>query len=421
MKWRPRFHHAPAANWMNDPNGLVFSRGMWHLHYQYHPGSSVWGPMHWGRATSTDLLHWQEQPVALAPDELGMVFSGCIVIDEADTSGFGRDGIVPWVALYTSHGDVESQSLAVSLDEGTSWQRPAGLNPVLPNPGAKDIRDPKVFWHAERGRWVMSLAAGDHIRLYASADLKTWAPLSSFGGPGAGAHGGVWECPDLIRFDSNGQPKWVLLVSLNPGGPNGGSATQYWVGDFDGTTFEPEHSDIRWLDHGPDHYAGVTWHGVRGRVLLTGWMSNWLYAHLLPTNTWRGAMTLPRELRLVAVNGRALLAQQPAREAAGQVLRLRREPGFTLKLGNAAGDEVLIGHDRPSNRFFIDRSRSGVVGFHPGFAERHTAPRLEKGPEGPIELALVLDACSVEFFADNGLTTLTSLVFPHEPLQLLKG
>lgn len=412
---RPAFHHTPSAMWMNDPNGLVFDGGVYHLHYQYHPGSAVWGPMHWGHATSTDLLHWQEQPVALAPDALGMVFSGCIVIDHADTSGFGERGIAPWVALYTSHGDTEAQSIAISLDQGRSWRRHTG-NPVLPNPGVKDIRDPKVFWHAERGRWVMCLAAGDHIRLYASADLQAWALLSSFGGPGVGAHGGVWECPDLIPFELDGRPKWVLLVSINPGGPNGGSATQYFAGHFDGEHFEPEHTDIRWLDHGPDHYAGVTWHGVQGRVLLTGWMSNWLYAQQLPTAPWRGAMTLPRELRLTNLHGRALLAQQPAREAAAHVMRLQREPGFTLKLANRAGDEVLIGHDTTSNRFFIDRSRSGGVDFHAGFAGRHHAPRVAESPT--IELELVLDACSIELFADGGLSTLTSLVFPREPLQL---
>jgi len=413
VNWRPAFHHTPAAMWMNDPNGLVHDAGVYHLHCQYHPGSAVWGPMHWGHATSTDLLHWQEQPVALAPDALGMVFSGCIVIDHANTSGFGRDGTAPWVALYTSHGEVEAQSLAFSLDRGRSWQRPP-CNPVLPNPGVKDIRDPKVFWHAERGRWVMSLAAGDHIRFYASADLKAWVPLSHFGGPGTGAHGGVWECPDLIRFTLGGESRWVLLVSINPGGPNGGSATQYFVGRFDGERFEPEHTDIRWLDHGPDHYAGVTWHGVQGRVLLTGWMSNWLYAHGLPTAPWRGAMTLPRELRLVDAGGRALLAQQPAREAERHVLRLQREPGFELKLANPAGDEVLIGHDTASNRFYIDRSSSGETGFHAGFAARHHAPRLTTGP---IEMQLVIDACSIELFADGGLSTLTSLVFPREPLQ----
>jgi fructan beta-fructosidase len=313
--WRPQYHYTPAAMWMNDPNGLVHDDGVYHLHYQYHPHGDQWGPMHWGHATSTDLLHWQEQAVALAPDELGMIFSGSIVIDRHRTSGFGPPGSRPWVAVFTHHGQQEAQSLAVSLDQGRSWHKHAG-NPVLPNHGVQDFRDPKVFWHGPSGQWVMCLAAGDHIQFHGSVDLQRWTPLSQVG-PGVGAAGGVWECPDLFELPlPGGGSRWVLLVSLNPGGPHGGSGTQYFVGHFDGRQFVPEHPELRWLDHGPDHYAGVTWHPQAERTLLAGWMSNWLYGRELPTAPWRGAMALPRELSLQRVLGHTRLVQRPLRESA---------------------------------------------------------------------------------------------------------
>ena len=259
---------------MNDPNGLVYDDGVYHLFFQYHPDSSVWGPMHWGHATSRDLLHWEEQPVALMPDDLGMIFSGSIVIDKANSSGLGRDRIAPWVALFTHHdmagekagtGRYQHQSIAVSQDKGHSWTKYAG-NPVIANPGMQNFRDPKVIWHAETQRWIMTLAGGDRILFYSSANLIDWAAttaLTSF----EIAEGNVLECPDLVRFEVEGKPRWVLLVSVFTGGPNGGSATQYVVGDFDGHRFVPEHDDVRWLDYGPDNYAAVTFHHAPGRNL----------------------------------------------------------------------------------------------------------------------------------------------------------
>ena len=436
---------------MNDPNGLVHHKGTWHLFFQHYPHGMTWGPMHWGHATSQDLLTWQEQPIALAPDDLGMIFSGSAVIDTHNTSGLGQPGQAPWVTIFTHHDaqaekagrtDYQHQSLAYSLDEGQSWHKYAG-NPVLPNPGLKDLRDPKVFWHAGTARWVMSLAAGDHIAFYTSPNLKDWALQSRFG-QDVGAHGGVWECPDLVELMLDGQPYWVLLVSLVPGGPNGGSATQYFIGDFDGKHFTPLDAAIRWVDHGPDNYAGVTWHNTGPRTVFIGWMSNWTYAKELPTSPWRSAMTLPRELSLQRVEGQVHLSTQPAREvlqkfqatplasatmANGAVDwgdTLRQTDGrfalellapvlqdFTLTLSNDAGDALHMGYDAASRSYWIDRTQAGLSDFHHEFAKRHTAPRITQAPAAQV--SLFFDRTSVELFADHGLTSMTSLHFPRQP------
>lgn len=456
-QFRPAFHYTPAANWMNDPNGLVFHQGVYHLFYQYHPHSAVWGPMHWGHATSTDLLRWQEQPVALAPDRLGMIFSGSAVVDHGNRAGLGPPGSSPLVAMFTHHDEAaaqagstthQRQSLAFSLDGGRSWAQHAG-NPVLANPGRKDFRDPKLRWLPGRGRWLASLACGDRICFYSSPDLKAWALESEFGAD-AGAHGGVWECPDLLPLPGpDGCTRWVLLVSVTPGGPNGGSATQYFVGDFDGHRFTPDDTRVRWLDHGPDNYAGITWAGVDDRALFIGWMSNWLYAMATPTAPWRSAMTLPRELRLRAAGGELRVASLPARElraleapatvalgtaalrepmdlgpglrpANGRfVLRLGTEAlrSFALTLSNPLGDQLAVGYDRAQGAWLIDRRQAGLAGFHPQFAGRHTAPRHAVEPAS--DLQLVVDTGSVELFADGGLSVMTSLVFPRQPYTAL--
>ena len=454
-QYRPAYHFTPAANWMNDPNGLVFHQGVYHLFFQYHPGSSVWGPMHWGHATSTDLLRWTEQPIALRPDKLGMIFSGSAVVDEANRAGFGPPGTQPLVAMFTHHDmaaekagriDHQHQSLAYSLDGGQTWAPYAG-NPVIPNPGRKDFRDPKLRWLPGRQRWLASLACGDRICFYSSADLLAWTLESEFGA-GLGAQGGVWECPDLLPLAGpDGRTRWVLLVSLTPGGPNGGSATQYFVGDFDGHRFTPDDSHTRWLDFGPDNYAGLTWAGVHDRALFIGWMSNWQYANVAPTAPWRSAMTMPRELTLRQVAGSSWVASLPAREMLGLqqpatldkqrvmvtdaldlspglagcqgrfVLRLATPAlrSFEIRLANAAGDTLGIGFDAGKACWWIDRRGSGELGFHPAFAGRHEAPRLALG--SPADLQLWLDASSVELFADAGLSGLTSLCFPRQPWQ----
>lgn len=452
-QYRPAFHYTPEAQWMNDPNGMVYHRGVWHLFYQYHPHSAVWGPMHWGHATSTDLLHWQEQGIALRPDALGMIFSGSAVVDAGDSSGFARAAgcdTVPLVAVFTHHGERqqpdgkthENQSLAYSLDEGRSWTPYAG-NPVLRNPGHLDFRDPKVRWLPERACWLMALAVGDHIAFYSSADLKNWKHESDFG-QGHGAHDGVWECPDLFPLDFEGYRHWVLLVSLVKGGPNGGSATQYFLGDFDGHRFQPAAGPACWLDHGPDNYAGQTWSNVPGgRAVFLGWMSNWDYARELPTAPWRSAMTIPRELSLQRCSDQLRLVSRPAPEVLaaldGELVSDAPAPfprdlsaalgasggcgllnlqftglrGFTLLLINDVGDRLEIGFSHDEGCYFIDRRHAGLVEFHPAFPMRATAPRDDAG--SAADLLLVLDRCSVELFADGGRTVLTSLVFPRAP------
>lgn len=457
-QFRPAWHFTPRAHWMNDPNGMVFHQGTYHLFFQYHPDGMTWGPMHWGHATSTDLLHWQEQPIALKPDALGMVFSGSAVLDAGNRSGLGPPGSRPLVAMYTHHDmaaeqagriEREHQGLAFSLDDGRTWTPYAG-NPVIRNPGLKDFRDPKLRWLPERQRWSMVLACADHVRFFSSPDLKDWTEESRFGA-GIGAHGGVWECPDLLPLPGpDGRVHWVLLVSITPGGPNGGSATQYFVGDFDGRRFTPHDQRIRWLDHGPDSYAGVTWAEVDDRALFIGWMSNWQYANVVPTSPWRSAMTMPRELQLRATPDGLRVASVPAREwsrlcgpaalqrsgpvpadaplllstglaAAQGRFRLSLQTaalrGCTLTLGNATGDALRVGFDAKAGEWFIDRRRSGETGFHAAFAQRVAAPRLSSAAAS--DLQLWFDATSVELFADGGLSVLTALFFPRAPWDRL--
>lgn len=448
-RFRPRYHFTPEAHWINDPNGLVFHEGLYHLFFQYHPASSEWGPMHWGHATSTDLLNWQEHGVALAPDELGMIFSGSAVLDVNNTSGLAPQGQAPLVAIFTHHHRPsemqglphQHQSLAFSLDAGKTWQKYAG-NPVLPSPGKKDFRDPKVFWHADTARWVMCVACGDHIGFFSSQDLKSWVWLSDFG-QNAGAHGGVWECPDLLCLSHNGREHWVLLVSINPGGPQGGSATQYFVGEFDGTSFTSIHADTRWLDWGADNYAGVTWSNTPGRCLFIAWMSNWKYAHQIPTNTWRGAMTLPRELCLQEVDGQMHLCAPVAKEVAeafqplnyvtqyaqglreishlqsddATCCRIRitadADVAWCVQLQNDSGQQWTLSFDAEKSQYVVDRSRSQANVFHPEFPKAHQVPRLATSKE--CDVTLYIDAMSVETIADHGLTSITSLVFPDSP------
>ncbi len=325
-QYRPQFHFSPEAHWMNDPNGLVYLDGEYHLFYQYYPDSNVWGPMHWGHAVSPDMIHWKHLPVALFPDSLGYIFSGSAVADVKNTSGLGSAENPPLVAIFTYHDPIgekngsnkfQNQGLAYSIDKGRTWTKYPG-NPVLKSPGIRDFRDPKVFWHNESDKWIMILAVNDRVHLYSSPNLLDWTFLSEFG-QGIGAHGGVWECPDLFRIKVRGtnEMKWVMLVSINPGGPNGGSATQYFVGNFDGTNFIKENKEIQWVDWGRDNYAGVTWSNVPesdGRRLFLGWMSNWQYANVVPTHVWRSAMTVPRELALMHTGDGYLLVSNPVRE-----------------------------------------------------------------------------------------------------------
>jgi fructan beta-fructosidase len=442
-KYRPQIHFSPKAHWMNDPNGMVFYKGIYHLFFQYYPNGTTWGPMHWGHAESPDMIHWKEMPIALYPDSLGYIFSGSAVVDSNNTSGFGKNGKVPLVAIFTQHdpkgeregkNNFQNESLAYSLDNGAMWTKYIG-NPVLKNPGIRDFRDPKVMWYAPEHKWIMTLATHDHITFFSSPDLKNWQKESEFGKT-SGAHGGVWECPDLFPLKLNGKEYWVLIVNVNPGGPNGGSATQYFVGDFNGNAFTPLDSGTRWVDYGPDEYAGITWSNTGNRRIFLGWMSNWEYANQVPTVKWRNAMTIPRLLTLKEVNGKILLASEPVKEikslensklmtllqqntsAPSQyILKLKMNElnDYQIILSNKQGNKVLIGYDKNSDEYYIDRTASGATDFQKDFKGRFTAPRFTAAPNSDV--TLVVDAASVELFADNGLTVMTAIFFPDKPMD----
>jgi fructan beta-fructosidase len=447
---RPQVHFSPKEKWMNDPNGMVYFNNQYHLFYQYYPDSTVWGPMHWGHATSKDMISWEHQPIALYPDTLGYIFSGSAVADINNTSGFGKDGKTPLVAIFTHHDakreksdpeHVETQSIAYSLDEGITWTKYSN-NPVLKNPGIRDFRDPKVSWFEAGKKWIMTLATTDRITFYSSANLKEWTKEREFGKE-FGAHGGVWECPDLFPLDYNGEKIWILIINLNPGGPNGGSATQYFTGQFDGNKFTPYQTDTRWIDYGPDEYAGITWSNTGDRKIFLGWMSNWQYANIVPTDTWRSATTIPRDLGIQKVGEKYLITSMPVSElnsieekpvkvehvaakkydlasALGNLhgpaklkIQTSKLESFTLTLSNDAGERVLIGYDQSANSYILDRTNSGNVGFEKEFGKKHTAPRFASNPG--MDMTLVIDNSSVELFADNGLTTMTQIFFPSSP------
>ena len=442
---RPQLHFSPKKGWMNDPNGMVYYNGKYHLFYQHYPDSTVWGPMHWGHAVSPDLVHWEEQPIALYPDAIGTIFSGSAVIDRDNTAGFGANAMI---AIYTSHNHAmakerffkaQTQSIAYSLDEGRTWTKYNG-NPVLPNPGIRDFRDPKVMWYEPAKQWIMTLATKDHITFYSSPDLKSWKEESKFG-QDLGAHGGVWECPDLIPFEVDGRQVWVLIVNLNPGAPNGGSGTQYFTGSFDGSVFTPDDTDTKWLDYGPDDYAGITWSNTGDEKLFIGWMSNWVYANIVPTKNWRSATTVARKLGLTKEDGRYRVISTPvsaleelktkeftAKNKSVKKLDVTAGAGaltgpavlkfntdevksFTVELSNKAGEKVVIGYDRAANNYFVDRSKSGKTDFHKDFKNIATAPRLSSAKN--TDITLVIDNASVELFADNGLSVMTTIFFPE--------
>jgi len=619
---RPTFHFTPPSKWMNDPNGMFFYEGEYHLFYQYYPEGTTWGPMHWGHAVTKDLVTWEHLPIALYPDSLGYIFSGSAVVDHQNTSGFGIDGEPPIVALYTYHDmekeqagaiDYQSQALAYSNDRGRTWVKYEG-NPVLPNLGIRDFRDPKVIWDADSKQWVMVLAAWDEVQLFGSPNLKEWNALSSFGKT-YGSHAGVWECPDLFPMivEETGEKKWVLLLSINPGSPNGGSGTQYYVGDFDGTQFildpayesffgmveaqvpdegvlfadfedgygdwtiegaafgeEPArgalpgqeavtgyngdflvnsfyggdqstgkltsprfkieqpfinfligggndklrtamhlvidgkpvrsaagankdhlnwtswevseyigqeaHLEIVdtnpggwghilvdhivfaneravgayekavWLDYGRDNYAGVTWSNIPesdGRHLFIGWMSNWDYAQVVPTKSWRSAMTIPRSLSLRQTPEGLRLFSQPVKEL--ETLRGEKQEVITpgklpffqsgtemiitfqkpisgkveIELMNALGNRYAIGYDADRDAYYSDRRQSGKTDFSTVFAsDMHIAPRASQADL--IQMHLFFDRASVELFADGGLTCMTDVYFPEEDFSEAK-
>ena len=467
--YRPNFHFTPKANWMNDPNGMFYLNGTYHLYYQYYPDGNVWGPMHWGHATSTNMIAWEEQPIAIYPDDLGLIFSGSAVVDVNNTSGFGKDGIVPIVAMYTYHNmkgeqagdlDFQTQAIAYSLDEGMTWVK-YDKNPVIPNSGIKDFRDPKVIWDADHSKWIMTLAAGDKVLFYSSLNLRDWILESSFGAA-FGQHDGMWECPDLFPIKVSGQDetKWVLLVSINPAAPNGGSGTQYFVGDFDGQKFtldtdfkqQLQQDSAVWLDYGRDNYAGVTWSNIPkkdGRKLFIGWMSNWEYARDVPTETWRSAMTIPRELKLKKNEKEFVLSSAPVTELSKYVsktivketltvnnqktiitkseidlsrVRIQLEMNhlksdkYDFTFQNSFGDRLSFGIDNIKKQYYLNRQNSGKVTFSDKFANTISKAPI-KNPSNMLKIEVLVDKTSIEVFYNDGETIMTEIFFPNEPFE----
>ncbi|HEY8938387.1 MAG TPA: glycoside hydrolase family 32 protein [Cyclobacteriaceae bacterium] len=453
---RPQLHFSPKEKWMNDPNGMVYYQGEYHLFYQYYPEAMVWGPMHWGHAVSTDMIHWEHLPIALYPDSLGLIFSGSVVADVNNTSQLGTTENPPLVAMFTYHSmekekagkiDYQNQGIAYSIDKGRTWTK-YEHNPVLKNPGIKDFRDPKMFWHAETKKWIVILAVFDHVELYSSDDLKTWHKLSEFGKT-FGTHGGVWECPDLfqLKVENEDVKKWVMLVSVNPGGPNGGSGTQYFTGDFDGVKFTAAENEktIKWIDYGPDDYAGVTWSNTPGeRKLFLGWMSNWAYAQQVPTSPWRSAMTVPRELKLEKIKNDFYLKSSVVDELNKQVIReknfdaveiadsilISKDSSFDASMAiiegsieandlefsftNALKQRVTVGFDADKKQFVINRSKAGSNEFSKDFRGESYSSRISVSDT--LKFTIVTDVSSVEVFFDDGLSTMTSIHFPDERL-----
>ncbi len=614
---RPQFHFSPEANWMNDPNGMVYFDEEYHLFYQYYPDSTVWGPMHWGHAISQDLVRWEHLPIGLYPDSLGYIFSGSAVYDEKNTSGLGENRRGALVAIFSYHNpkllsegsdEFQYQGIAYSNDRGRTWTKYAG-NPVVKNPGnLRDFRDPKVIWHTDSQQWVMAVSALDHLIFYGSPDLKEWVALSEFGRI-KGSHDGVWECPDLFPLKSeNGKDYWVLIENMNPGNPNGGSGTQYFIGQFDGTTFQVDpdfdrllstipahvpkgevfedfengydrwtiegnafgsspaagtlpgqnevteykgnyllnsftggevatgtltsetfsishnainfligggnhrgktfialeiegrivreaegnnseklvwkgwdvsgfkgqqarlvvvdnhtggwgyiqvdqitfanevaHDEVSgsvWLDAGRDNYAGVTWSNQpEGRRIFLGWMSNWAYAQIVPTEKWRSAMTIPWELSIREIDGIPRLIGNPVKELNSlhtekiNVVQSTDLPENNLaniqltynlsnptisgfKISNDRGEYIEFQYDPADNLFSFDRKHSGDVSFSSDFPTLAKAYRLESS--GPLNLNIWLDLSSIEIFIDDGSKIFTEIFFPSEPYTKLE-
>ena len=453
---RPQYHFTPPSGWMNDPNGLVYYKGEYHLFYQHNPASTVWGPMHWGHAVSRDLVHWEHLPIALYPDSLGYIFSGSVVIDENNTTGFAPPGSgeMALVAVFTYHNmeyeqagrqDRESQGIAYSLDRGRTWNKYAG-NPVLPNKGDVDFRDPKVSWHEPTRRWIMPLAVGDYLEIFVSPDLKKWEYTSTFG-KNEGAHGGVWECPDLFPLRTReGVEKWVLIQNMGRGAVNGGSGTQYFIGSFDGRTFKNDNppATTLWLDYGADNYAGVTYFNAPDqRRILIGWMSNWFdYAQSTPTSTWRSSMTIPRDLWLKKTPDGYRVFQKPSPELQALVTRTSqtgeqvigkdgwkmRVPvlheldlhfdmkncsatAYGYRLKNSRGEQVVITVDVAGKTVTIDRSASGKTSFSAEFPKKHSA---QVSFSDIFRIRSYADASSLELFLDDGAACISETFFPNE-------
>lgn len=443
-QYRPQIHYTPAKNWVNDPNGMVYVDGTWHLYYQYNPYGNSWGNMSWGHAKSSDLMHWEECETVLYKDGLGDIFSGSAVIDKENTAGFGAGSVV---ALYTSAGDHQQQSLAYSTDKGMTFKTYEG-NPIIDNTTRGDFRDPKVFWHEPSGQWVMSLALGWScgIEFWTSRDLKSWTMASQFTTDVARCNQGQWECPDLFPMDYKGQQKWVLIVSVNPGGPFTGSGTMYFIGDFDGTTFKADVLDYPlWIDYGMDNYAGVTWSNAPdGRHVFLGWMNNWSYSGDVPCSPWRSAFTLPRDLSLIEYQGSPLLASKPSPEvekqaedwkdiaatagnpstleggtdlsAANALTAYQLQVTFslsaanTITLSNGKNEKYELSYTTLGRKLTV--ARTSVTGTCVNSFSMPSIYGPLRTEDETVTLDIYVDQSSVEVFTANGSMAMTNLVYP---------
>jgi fructan beta-fructosidase len=446
--YRPQYHFSPPANWLNDPNGLVYYQGEYHLLYQYHPDSPVWGPMHWGHAVSRDLVNWQHLPIALYPDEYGLIYSGSAVIDRDNSAGFGKEAMV---AIFTHHQEGhESQSLAYSTDRGRTWTKYPGNPVLLPPESQHDFRDPKVFWYGELGSgyWVLVLAAGEEIHFYASPDLIHWKSTGRFGKDQI-ANFGFWETPDLFKLSVGEGPesRWVLTAGVGRNGIAGTSGMRYFIGDFDGETFKSENSTdtVLWVDYGADFYAAQSWNDEpRGLRLMLGWQNNWQYATVIPTTAWRGVLSLPRRLSLKPTVNGIKLFQQPIPE-----LTILRGPhshwhnitllptanllqtvkcelfeicaefqinpaveSFGLRVRVGDHQATTIGYNVQQRKIFVDRTSSGQSSFNPGFARVHFTELASI--DGIIRLQIFVDRSSVEVFCNDGVVVISDSIFPDE-------
>lgn len=460
-KYRPAYHHTPLYGWMNDPNGMVYKDGKWHLYYQWNPYGSKWQNMTWGHSWSEDLVNWHHEPVAIEPNGLGTVFSGSSAVDRNNTAGFGKDAIV---TMYTSAGESQMQSLAHSNDDGLTFEIYPG-NPVITLDS--EARDPNFFYNDKTGEWNLVLAhALDHeVLIFGSKDMKEWTLKSAFGK--VGAQEGVWECPDLFPLKIDGKTKWVMLVNLNPGGPFGGSAIQYFTGDFDGSVFTPDREAdgsvaTKWLDYGKDNYAVVSWSDAPdNRRTLIGWMSNWQYAADVPTQQFRSANTLPREISLFrGEDGQIYAATLPSPEINAIIgkptvsvksftvghpgrsfslpadndgicrisleLDARKCESVDIILSNtpdpedkkARAEKVFMTFDPETRNFVFDRSRSGLDNFSLDFPATTVAPVFTS--DGKLKLDIYIDRSSIEVFGNDGKFAMTNLVFPENPYDSIE-
>ena len=469
-KFRPVYHHTPLYGWMNDANGLVYKDGEYHLYFQYNPYGSKWGNMHWGHSVSKDLVHWEHLAPAIARDTLGHIFSGSSIVDQENVAGYGVGSIL---VFYTSASDKNGQiqCLAFSKDNGRTFTK-YEKNPILcPADGLRDFRDPKVFRYEPEDKWVMIVSADKEMRFYDSKNLKDWNYMSSFG-EGYGVQPCQFECPDMVELPVDGdlnRKKWALIVNVNPGCYFGGSATQYFTGNFDGTKFscDSQPNVTKWLDWGKDHYATVCFSNTGERTIAVPWMSNWQYCNIVPTKQFRSANALPRELSLYTQDGEIYLSAVPVPE----IKTLRKEkkeiPAFTVdndyhidslladndgayelaleitvgeaeimgfNLFNDKGEKVDIYFNLPEKRLVMDRTKSGIVDFGKksvsheievhdrrkttsinyidDFALATWAP-IKK--ENKYTLDVFVDKCSVEIFLNGGKVAMTNLIFPSEP------